>query len=152
MEGYFKREDLTGQVIRDDWFYTGDIAEIKVSGDIKIVGRLKSEINHAGTKISPEEIDLLMEKHTDIIEACTFGVPDDVSGERVGIAIITGSQESRAALTERLKRWCAEQIRNECIPELWYFVSEIPKTERGKVIRSAMHAYCREHENQRIEK
>lgn len=144
MKGYYQRQDLTDQVFRDGWYLTGDFGEINEKGVVRITGRLKTEINHAGSKILPEEVDMLMEKHESISEACTFGVPDEISGERVAIAIRYESELLGKDLPdiEKIKLWCSERIRRECVPEFWYEVDEIPKTDRGKINRQKVKDYC----------
>lgn len=142
MVGYHKRDDLTQAVLRDGWFHTGDIGRIDDQGVICLTGRQKSEINRAGIKIHPEEVDLLLERHDGILEACCFGVPDDISGEIVGAAICL--TEGATLTKDELRRWCLERIKRDAVPERWYFVPEIPKTDRGKVNRANVMAYCLE--------
>lgn len=141
MAGYHLSDHLTRTVLRNGWFHTGDIGTIGEDGSMRLTGRLKSEINRAGIKVQPEEVDLLLERHPDIAEACTFGVPDAVSGEIVAAAVCLtdGTPELD---TVALRSWCAERIRRESIPERWFFVSEIPKTDRGKINRNHVRDHC----------
>ena len=145
MKGYYQRPDLTDQVVRGGWYHTGDIGSIDKAGVIRLLGRIKTEINRAGMKILPEEIDALLEGHEEVVEACAFGVPDAISGETVAIAytLKEGSQLSPADL----RTWCQIRIRLDCVPEKWYPVSEIPKTDRGKVNRGVVREYCLEGKN-----
>lgn len=140
MSGYFRRPDLTAPVLQGGWFHTGDIGRIGADGVIRLTGRQKTEINRAGMKIQPEEIDLLLERHEEVAEACTFGVPDEISGEIVGAAVrlVEGAEADAAAL----RAWCLERIRRESAPEKWYLVSEIPKTDRGKIDRRRVMEIC----------
>ncbi|MEZ5648073.1 MAG: fatty acid--CoA ligase family protein [Alphaproteobacteria bacterium] len=139
MSGYHKRPDLTDQVLKGGWFFTGDIGTVDAEGIIRITGRQKHEINRAGIKIHPEEIDLLLEQHPLVSEACCFGIPDDISGELVGVAVRLVNNEINDAA---LKVWCKERIKSECVPERWFFVSEIPKTDRGKINRETVMKAC----------
>lgn len=140
MSGYFRRPDLTAEVLQDGWYRTGDLGTIDAAGVIRLTGRLKYEINRAGAKVSPEEVDLLLERHPAIDEACTFAVPDDVAGEIVGAAVKLTDRASVAA--EDLRRWCLERIRRECIPERWFFVADIARSERGKLNRDRVRDAC----------
>jgi long-chain acyl-CoA synthetase len=147
MQGYFKRPDLTAEVLRDGWFLTGDTGAIGEDGLIRMTGRRKHEINRAGMKVHPEEIDLLMERHPDVMEACAFGLPDDISGEVVAVAIklLDGAEGGDdVGKIAALKTWCRERLRRESVPEKWYIVPEIPKTDRGKINRQRVMAYCLE--------
>jgi acyl-CoA synthetase (AMP-forming)/AMP-acid ligase II len=140
MSGYHKRPDLSGPVLRGGWYHTGDLGRIDAGGVIRLTGRARHEINRAGMKVQPEEIDLLLERHVAVAEACAFGVPDEISGEVVGVAVVLAGPG--AARTAELRDWCRRHIRRECVPEKWYIVDDIPKTGRGKVNRRAVMELC----------
>ena len=140
MQGYYLRDDLTTEVMQDGWYCTGDVGTIDANGVARLTGRIRNEINRAGMKIHPEDIDLLLERHAEVIEACAFGVPDEVSGQEVAVAICLAEGSSLDG--EDLRAWCAERIRAEAVPRRWYFVSEIPKNERGKLNRDHVRAHA----------
>jgi acyl-CoA synthetase (AMP-forming)/AMP-acid ligase II len=138
MTGYLEQPELTESVMREGWYRTGDRGRVTENGDIYLTGRIKEEINRGGMKISPTEIDMLMEKHPDVLEACTFSVPDTIAGELVGIAIILN--EGTPTDLSALREWCGNEIRRECVPDYWSRVSEIPKTDRGKIDRQSVRS------------
>ena len=86
MTAYFKRPDLTEDVLQHGWYRTGDMGRVDKEG-LHLLGRARYMINVDGTKIYPEEIDLFFETHDAIHEACAFAIPDPVSGERVALAV-----------------------------------------------------------------
>lgn len=133
MSGYLHRPDLTEAALRDGWYQTGDIATIDTSGRIRLTGRIKDEINRAGLKVQPAEIDTLLETHPAVHEVCTFGIADPVSGEIVAAAVqlAPGASVTAAALAD----WCRERLRREAIPERWFMVDKLPRNERGKISR-----------------
>jgi acyl-CoA synthetase (AMP-forming)/AMP-acid ligase II len=88
MLGYWERPDLDAEAFVDGWSRTGDIGELAADGKLVLVGRIKTEINRGGIKIQAEEVDMLLERHPDILEACAFGIPDAVAGEAVAAAIV----------------------------------------------------------------
>ena len=136
MTGYLDRPDLTQAVLRDGWYATGDLGEIDAHGNVRLTGRAKDEINRAGFKVQPAEIDMLLERHPAVAEACVFGLPDAISGEIVAAAIrLAPDAIADGAI---LRDWCLTQLRREATPERWYIVDEIPKTSRGKVSRDAV--------------
>ena len=140
MQGYFRREDLTDEVLRDGWFFTGDVGKISKDKLIHLTGRKKYEINRAGIKIHPEDIDLLLERHPSVVEACAFSQPDDIAGEIVGVAVVMDAK-SRTEISS-VKKWCNERLVNEKIPSRWFVVDNIPKSDRGKVNRDHVAKYC----------
>lgn len=140
MMGYYKRQKLTSTVFRNGCFRTGDSARIDTDGTIWLIGRKSTQINRAGLKIHPEDIDLLLERHTEVVEACTFGFPDEISGEIVAVAV-KSTQGNKLDIRE-LRAWCLERIRRESVPEKWFVVDDIPKTDRGKIDRQAVMDHC----------
>lgn len=140
MKGYFQLPEQTAAVLRDGWFYTGDIGRIEADGTIRLTGRQKYEINRGGLKVHPEDIDLLLERHEAVGEACAFAVPDEVEGEIVGVAVtpVDGAEINVRAL----RRWCGERLAREKVPSSWFVVDDIPKTDRGKVNRDVVAAHC----------
>jgi acyl-CoA synthetase (AMP-forming)/AMP-acid ligase II len=141
MKGYYKRPDLTAEVINDRWYRTGDTGTIDAGGVIRLSGRIKNEINRAGMKVAPEEVDLLLERHPAVLEACAFGVADEIAGEAVAVAVKLIDGENLPDSND-LRSWCVQRIRRDCVPERWYFLDEIPKTDRGKLNRDIVRQAC----------
>jgi acyl-CoA synthetase (AMP-forming)/AMP-acid ligase II len=133
MSGYLDRPDETRAAFRTGWYRTGDFGRLHNDGSIVLTGRVKDEINRAGFKIQPAEIDRVVESHPAVAEACAFGIPDEVSGELVGVAVKLVSEQ--AADEGVLRSWCATRLRREAAPECWFVVTDIPRNERGKVNR-----------------
>lgn len=74
MQGYYKRPDLTAEVIKDGWLYTGDQGRIDADGYVYITGRLKDIIvSGAGVNVYPEEIEFFLNKIDGVKEACVLG-------------------------------------------------------------------------------
>jgi acyl-CoA synthetase (AMP-forming)/AMP-acid ligase II len=136
MSGYLHRPDLTAAALAESWYHTGDTAHIDGNGSIRLTGRIKDEINRAGFKVQPAEIDALLEAHPAVAEACTFGLADAASGEIVAAAVQLRPGETVSA--EALARWCATRLRREAIPERWFMVDTLPRNERGKINRDAV--------------
>jgi thioesterase domain-containing protein len=134
--GYFNRPDLTTAVMVDSWFRTGDRGTVDDLGRIWLTGRIKDEINRAGFKVQPAELDMVIEGHPAVAEACVFGIPDLVAGEVVGAAVRLKEQATADAAT--LQAWCRERLRREAVPERWFMVDSIPRNARGKVNRAAV--------------
>jgi len=74
MKGYYKRPDLTMEIIRDGWLYTGDLGRIDKDGHLYITGRLKDVIiSGSGLNVYPEEIERELDKLPMILESCILG-------------------------------------------------------------------------------
>lgn len=131
---YLHAPEKTKKAFIDGWFKTGDIGELTGGGELVLIGRLKSEINFAGIKIQAEEVEMLLERHPGIVEACAFGIADVISGEAVAAAIIL--KDNAAADFEEIKKWCRTRARREAVPARLFQVTEFPKNTRGKIVRS----------------
>lgn len=77
MLGYYKNEEATKEVLKDGWFYTGDLGYIDRDGFLFITGRRKDMIVlKNGKKVFPEEIETLINRNEEIEESFVFGMPD----------------------------------------------------------------------------
>ena len=138
MKGYYKLSSLTKEVINNKWFFTGDIGYLNKKNLI-ISGRERNEINVSGTKVVPEDIDMILERNKNAVEACTFSEKDEITGEKVACAIV---RKSKKFDEEYFKKYCKENFSSHKIPKKFYFVSKIPKNERGKINRIIVRDYC----------
>lgn len=88
MLGYYENEEETNTVLKDGWFYTGDLGYIDKDGFIFITGRQKNMIVlKNGKKIFPEEIETLVNR-IDLIDECmVFGMPDEVDKNDVKLSV-----------------------------------------------------------------
>lgn len=134
MLNYLDRPDLQDDSFHHGWFRTGDIGAIDADGDLVLMGRQKSEINRGGIKIQAEEIDMLLERHPDIVEACAFGLDDQISGEAVAAAIVL-RQDAGVGIDE-IRIWCSQHARPDAVPTQLFVLEAIPKNDRGKIVRN----------------
>lgn len=144
MMSYYCQSDLTAQVIDGSWYRTGDIGTIDAGGVIRLTGRLRDEINRAGIKVHPADIDILLERNVCIREACSFAIPDAVAGQTVAVAVVA---ESSCELdVSKLKAWCSERLVTEKRPAKWFVLDEIPKNANGKISRATVAEHCLQRE------
>lgn len=134
-EGYSVPSEANDDAFIGSWFRTGDIGRVDDEGYLFITGRVKDQINRAGEKISPREVEEAILDHPDVVDALVFGVPDEMLGEDVACAVVTASgaplepSDLRAHLGRRLASFK--------VPRQVVSVKEIPKSETGKPLRRA---------------
>lgn len=131
MTGYLGMEAETRAAFHGAWLRTGDTGRIDAEGRLTLVGRIKHEINRGGVKVPAEEIDMLLERHPAVVEACAFGLPDPVAGEAVAAAIVLGAEADAPSI----RAWCRERCRAEAVPSRLFILDAIPRNDRGKVAR-----------------
>ena len=133
MKGYWQRPEETDKVLDSDgWLSTGDVAEMTPEGYFRIVDRKKDMILVSGFNVYPNEIEDVVASHPGVLEVGAIGIPDEGSGEAVKIVVV---KKDPGLTEESLKDFCKEQLTNYKRPRHVAFVSELPKTNVGKILR-----------------
>ena len=133
MKGYYKKPAETDEVLKDGWFYSGDIGKFDKDGYLSIVDRKKDMIIAGGYNIYPLELDNVLFDHPKILEACTIGVPDKYRGETVKAFIVPKKDET---LTEKeVIAYCKKNLAAYKVPKQIEFMEELPKSAVGKILR-----------------
>jgi len=132
MIGFWGQPAKTAAVMHGEFMLTGDLGILDADQSLRLVGRTKNEINVAGVKVLAEEVDMLLERHPSVVEACSFGIPDLIAGERVG-AIVRVSDDTVDVAS--LVAWCSREARPDAVPAKVEIKDEIPKNDRGKISR-----------------
>lgn len=131
MKGYYKAEEATQSILQNKWFNTGDLAYISSDGAIIISGRQKDLIIHKGINIYPQEIENVLLRHNQVLQAGVIGVSDD-EGE-VPIAFIGSKTDKPELLEKELKKYAATQLATYKVPREFVIKRELPLTSTGKV-------------------
>lgn len=135
-DGYYKAPDLTAQAFScDGSFETGDLFEIADEGRVcRFVGRCKDLIIRGGFNIAPEEIDQLLGPHPKLTEACAFGIPDAVLGERVRVTLVPkiGQAVTLNDITTFLRQAGLAQFK---LPESMFLMTVLPRNSLNEVLR-----------------
>ncbi|TMD11457.1 MAG: long-chain fatty acid--CoA ligase [Chloroflexi bacterium] len=136
MLGYWGRPDDTRAAIRKGWFHSGDVGQMDDQGYVFIVDRVKDMINRSGFKIWPAEVEQLLYKHPAVREVAVYGMPDAAAGEAVAAAIVLRSGASASA--EEIVEYCRAQAAVYKAPSRVDFVSELPKSATGKILKRVL--------------
>ena len=88
MLGYYENEEATKEVLKDGWFYTGDLAYFDKDGYLFLTGRKKDMIVlKNGKKVFPDEIEVLVNRIDEVKECIVFGMPDE-SDVKLSVKIV----------------------------------------------------------------
>lgn len=117
----------------DDYFRTGDCATMDSEGNIYLKSRIKEMINVGGKKVSPMEVEDILNKIPGIKESACIGIPDPgiVLGEVVKAFIVADESLTDNEIMEQLK----SQLEVYKLPVEIERINEIPKTSSGKIQR-----------------
>ncbi len=149
MLGYYENKEATDAVIRDGWFYTGDMAFIDSDGFIHITGRMKNMIlTKNGKNVYPEEIETLLSRSDYIKEALVYGKDgkDDVivcaqivpEKEKIDEDIKLGilqEQDVHTIINSEIKRINKELVPYKHVKEITLRDEEFEKTTTKKIKR-----------------
>jgi len=123
-------------------YYSGDYAKIDEDGYFWLLGRADDVLKVAGHRIGTAELESCMVSHQDVAESAVCGIPDDLKGEVI-IAFAVLKEEVKKD-SETLEKELVEKIRNDigpiATPKQIYFVSKLPKTRSGKIMRRLLKA------------
>jgi len=123
-------------------YYSGDYAKIDEDGYFWLLGRADDVLKVAGHRIGTAEIESCIVSHPDIAESAVCGIPDEVKGESI-IAFAVLNENCTNDL-QVLEKELYEKIRNSigpiATPQQIYFVSKLPKTRSGKILRRLLKA------------
>ncbi len=120
----------------DGFFRSGDRARITPEGNIHIEGRVKEQINRAGEKITPAEIETYLRSHPAIDDAILIGVPDDDLGERSCACLMTADQ--KLTLNDIHRFLTNMGVARYKLPDQIEQVDYWPLTNIGKVNKSRL--------------
>lgn len=139
IRGYVGGADASS--FSEDGFYcTGDVVRQLPSGYLVVEGRDKDQINRAGEKISPEEIEDHLVSHPAVRDAAVVGLPDDLLGERTCAYIVLCGEATAGDASEIRRFLHGRGLAAYKIPDHIEFAHKFPLTGVGKVSRKELRA------------
>ncbi len=137
MSGYFRRPDLTAKALRDGWLYSGDLGMVDEDGYLYLVDRKKDMIKSGGVSVYPRDIEEVVARHPDVLEAAVFGVPDDKWGETPVAAILL--REGAEATPESCRDWVNARVgaKFQRLSAV-FFKAEFPRNAAGKILKGSL--------------
>lgn len=119
----------------------GDWAAIDDDGFWYILGRSDDTIKVAGKRLGPAEVESAAVTHPLVIEAAAIGAPHPIKGEVVVVfAVLRPGVEPTEALREEVRASVAQALGPALKPDAVHFVTQLPKTRNGKVLRRLIRA------------
>lgn len=139
MRGYWNQPDKTAEVLAPGpipgelILKSGDLFRQDAEGDFYFVARGDEIIKTRGEKVSPAEVENVLYSIPSVREAVVAGIPDPLLGEAVCAFVTTRDGEELSIL--QIKRTCSERLENYMVPKHVLIVSDMPRTENGKLSR-----------------
>ena len=138
MSGYYGNPEATSETIESDgWLHTGDLARRDEAGRFYVVDRKKDMILTAGYNVYPAELERVIAAHPAVAMVAVGRLPDEMKGE-IAKAYIVLKPAVEATDVEIIAH-CREHLAAYKVPRLVQFVSDLPKTSTGKILRRELH-------------
>ncbi|MDA4128634.1 MAG: acetate--CoA ligase [Thaumarchaeota archaeon] len=124
-----------------NYFYTGDYAVKDTDGYIWVAGRADEVLKVAGHRIGTYELESALVSHESVAEAAVVAGPDAVKGEvPIAFVVLKQGRDPTPELTLELKKWTKSKFGSIAEPSQLFFVSRLPKTRSGKIMRRLIKA------------
>lgn len=132
--GYYNRPEATARAIRGGWYFTGDTGYIDSDGDLWVTGRVDDMIITGGENVYPVEVEEVIARHPRVRDVAVVGLPDERWGQIVAAFVVPADP---GLTEEELDAFCLEsgELARFKRPRRYVFVSEIPRSGTGKVLR-----------------
>jgi len=141
MLGYWKEPKATEGVLRDGWYWSGDIVTRDSEGFYRVVDRRKEMIKYKGFPVAPAEVEAVLLEHPAVKECGVVGRANAEAGEIpvAFVALRSGFVDS-LKMQEELCSFVADRLTTYKQPREVHFVEAVPKTASGKILRRELRA------------
>jgi long-chain acyl-CoA synthetase len=135
MMGYWKSSAATAEVLKNGYYYTGDLGYEDADGYIFLTGRARDIIKAGGNRVSAKEIEDVVLEIAGVLETAVIGVPDEVLGEAIKAFVV----RCHATLTEEeVKGHLQRRLPAFKHPKWVEFRDELPKNQSGKILKAVL--------------
>jgi acyl-CoA synthetase (AMP-forming)/AMP-acid ligase II len=133
MQGYWKDERASAEVLDKNGYHTGDLGYQDAEGYFYVVGRKDNLIKVGGHRINPQEIeDILIESNL-LIEAVVLGIQDELLGHKLVTLVVPRSD---GCSENKILNYCAERLPRYKLPSRVELINTLPKSPSGKADRA----------------
>lgn len=134
--GYYKDEENTKKVLKEEWFYTGDLAKIDEDGFVFLYGRIKNLIVLPnGKKIFPEELESIVNKIEGVKESFVYDKKVSENKSIICAKIVCEDLEQKQEILNNIDKMNKNLPIYKHITDIYITEEEIKKTYTGKIKR-----------------
>ena len=136
MLGYWKEPQATAAVLRDGWYFSGDIVRTDAEGFYYVLDRRKEMIKYKGFPVAPAEVEALLVEHPAVRDCGVVAKPDLDAGEiPFAFVVLRDGFTPSDALERELRGFVADRLAHHKQPREIRFVDAVPRTPSGKILR-----------------
>ncbi|HET6968013.1 MAG TPA: long-chain-fatty-acid--CoA ligase [Ornithinibacter sp.] len=142
-DGYRGMPEETAAAFHDGWFRTGDIVTMGEGGFLTIVDRIKEVIITGGFNVYPSEVEAVLRRHPDVVDAAVVGVMHESGSEEV-VAVVVLAEGAHPS-PDVLHAHARESLTGYKVPRRFVVVDSLPVNAMGKVLRREVVRALRGH-------
>ena len=131
--GYWRKPEETAKNFQDGWFRTGDLGYVDQEGYYYLTDRLKQIIITGGENVSAKEVETVINRIDNVVEAAVVGIPDPKWGEKVVAAVV--AERGVTLDPQAIMAFCKEHLHDWKCPKQILFIDDIPRNTMGKVLK-----------------
>jgi acyl-CoA synthetase (AMP-forming)/AMP-acid ligase II len=136
MLGYWKDPQATAAVLRDGWYFSGDIVRCDADGFYYVLDRSKEMIKYKGFPVAPAEVESVLLEHPAVRDCGIVAKPDPAAGEiPCAFVVLREGFTPSDALAKELRDFVADRLAHHKQPREIHFVDAVPRTPSGKILR-----------------
>jgi len=136
MKGYLGNAEATAEMIDPEgWLRTGDIGYCDDEGQLFVVDRLKELIKTNGRQVAPAELEALLHQHPSVSDAAVIATRDEEAGEVPKAFVVLKNEASGEGIGREIMDFVSARVAPYKRIRSVEFVSEIPKSPAGKILR-----------------
>jgi long-chain acyl-CoA synthetase len=136
MLGYWKEPQATAAVLRDGWYWSGDIVKRDQQDFFYVLDRRKEMIKYKGFPVAPAEVEAVLMEHPAVRDCGVVARPDAAAGEiPCAFVVLREGHPATQALDQELREFVADRLAHHKQPREIRFVDTMPRTPSGKILR-----------------
>jgi acyl-CoA synthetase (AMP-forming)/AMP-acid ligase II len=136
MLGYWKAPEATNSVIRDEWYWSGDVVNRDERGFYYVLDRRKEMIKYKGFPVAPAEIEAVLLEHPAVRDCGVVAKSDPAAGEiPCAFVVLRDANAACDTMEKALRDFVAERLTAYKQPREVRFVDGVPRTASGKILR-----------------
>jgi acyl-CoA synthetase (AMP-forming)/AMP-acid ligase II len=147
MLGYWKRREETRAALAGGWMHTGDLGYLDESGHLFVVDRIKDVIITGGENVYSTEVENALAAHPAVASCAVIGIREAPCGERVHAVVVL--VEGASTTEDELREHVRGRLAHHKAPRSVEFVSSLPLSGQGKVMKRLLRARYGEGDEQR---
>lgn len=140
--GYLNKPEAMAEVVKDGWYFTGDLGREDEAGYLYFVGRKKDIIRRSGENIAAAEVEDALRCHAKILDVAVVPVPDELRGEEVKAYVLLRHGETpHSAPPEDIVAFCTGKLAGYKVPRyIEYRSEEFPRSPSMRVLKQVLRA------------